>query len=95
MGQKYLQWVLIWDEAMMVPHSILQTLLDQKGIQAICCGDQGQLPLIAGESLHDWLHRHAAYYEEITINYRAKYKWLKALTRTIRLQPDKVQCQEM
>ena len=36
----------------------------------------------------DWLHEHAAYYEEVEVDHRA-------LKKRIRLQPDKTQCREM
>ena len=44
---------------------------------------------------HDWLRLAASYYEEIEVDHRAKDPALKALKRSIRLQPDKVQCREM
>ena len=68
MGQKFISRVIIWDEICTVPCPILQKFLDwldQKGIQVICCGDQGQPPPIAGEMPHDWLKLKADYYEEI------------------------------
>ena len=98
MGQKYIPKVIIWDEVCTVPKPILEMFLDwldQKGVQVICCGDQGQPPPIAGEMPHDWLQKKANYYEEVTIDYRAKDEELKALKKLIRLQTDKFQCEEM
>ena len=98
MGQKFIPRVIIWDEVCTVPRLILQTFLDwldQRGVQVICCGDQGQPPPIVGEMPHDWLRHAAKYYEEIEVDHRAKDPALKALKMAMRLQPDKVQCQEM
>jgi len=98
MGQKFISRVIIWDEICTVPCPILQKFLDwldQKGIQVICCGDQGQPPPIAGEMPHDWLKLKADYYEEIKVDHRAKDEELKALKKRIRLKADKVQCEEM
>jgi len=98
MGQKYMPRVIIWDEVCTVPRHILQMFLDwlqNRGVQVICCGDQGQPPLIAGEMPHDWLKQAAGYYEEIEIDHRAKDPALKALKRSIHLQPDEDQCREM
>ena len=98
MGQKFIPRVIIWDEVCTVPRLILQTFLDwldQRGVQVICCGDQGQPPPIDGEMPHDWLRHAAKYYEEIEVDHRAKDPALKALKMAMRLQPDKVQCQEM
>ncbi|KAK3796753.1 hypothetical protein RRG08_045761 [Elysia crispata] len=56
MGQKYIPRVIIWDEVCTVPRPVLETFLDwlnQRGVQVICCGDQGQPPPIAGELPHD------------------------------------------
>ena len=46
MGQKFIPRVIIWDEVCTVPRPTLETLLDWlegRGVQVICCGDQGQL----------------------------------------------------
>ena len=56
MGQKFIPRVIIWDEICTVPRPVLETFLDwldQRGVQVVCCGDQGQPPPIAGESPHD------------------------------------------
>ena len=69
--------VIICDEVCTVPCPTLQTFLDwleRRGVQGICCGEQGQPPLIAGEMPHDWLCGHAAYYEEVEVDHRAKKK---------------------
>ena len=98
MGQKYIPRVIIWDEVCTVPRPVLETFLDwlnQRGVQVVCCGDQGQPPPIAGESPHDWLKEHCDYYEEITVDHRSRCEKLKALKCAIRLQPDRVQCKEM
>ena len=98
MGQKYIPRVIICDEVCTVPKPILETFLGwlkHRGIQVICCGDQGQPPPIAGEMLHDSLRAQADYYEEIEVNHRAKDPVLKALKKAIRLQTDKIQCREM
>ena len=98
MGQKYIPRVIIWDEVCTVPRPVLEIFLDwlsQRGVQVICCGDQGQPPPIAGESPHDWLRGRCDYYEEITVDHRSRCDKLKALKRAIRLQPDRVQCKEM
>ena len=98
LGQKYIPRVIIWDEICTVPRPVLETFLDwlnQRGVQVICCGDQGQPPPIAGESPHDWLRERCDYYEEITVDHRSKCEDLKALKRAIRLQSDRVQCREM
>ena len=102
MGQKFISRVIIWDEVCTVPRPTLETFLDWlegRGVQIICCGDQGQLPPIAGEIPHDWLRAFAQqpanYYGEVEVDHRAKDPLLKALKKRIRLQPDKVQCQEI
>ena len=98
MGHKYIPRVIIWDEVCTVPQPILETFLnwlDFRGVQVICCGDQGQPPPIDGEAPHEWLREHVDYYEEITDDHRAKCPELRALKKGIRLQPDKIQCQEM
>ena len=98
MGQKFIPRVIIWDEICTVPRAVLEMFLDWldgRGVQVICCGDQGQPPPIAGEMPHDWLREHANHYEEVEADHRAKDPALKDLKKAIRLQPDKVQCQEM
>ena len=98
MGQKFIPRVIIWDEVCTVPRPALETFLDwldQRGVQVICCGDQGQPPPIAGESPHVWLKERCDYYEEITVDHRSRCDKLKALKWAIRLQPDRVQCKEM
>ena len=98
MGQKFIPRVIIWDEVCTVPRLVLETFLDwldQRGVQVICCGDQGQPPPIAGESPHVWLKERCDYYEEITVDHRSRCDKLKALKWAIRLQPDRVQCKEM
>jgi len=98
MGQKFIPRVIIWDEVCTVPRPILQTFLewlDSRGVQVVCCGDQGQPPPIAGEMPHDWLHANAAYYEEVLVDHRAKDQPLRDLKKAIRLQPDRCQCQQM
>ena len=60
------------------PHSGNLDWLEGRGIQVICCGDQGQPPPIAGEMPHDWLRGHATYYEEVEVDHRAKDPLLKA-----------------
>ena len=101
-GQKFIPRVIIWDEVCTVPRPTLETFLDWlegRGVQVICCGDQGQPPPIAGEMLHDWLRadaqRPANYYEEVEFVHRAKDPLLKAFKKRIRLQPDKGQCKEI
>ena len=48
---------------------------------------------------YDWLRavaqQPANYYEDVEVDHRAKDPLLKALKKTIRLQPYKVQCQEI
>ena len=64
MGQ-FIPRVIIWDVVCTVPRPTLKTFLDcleGRGVQVICCGDQGQPPPIAGEMPHDCLRGHAAYY---------------------------------
>ena len=96
--QKYVPRVIISDEICTVPRPILDTFLgwlDQRGVQLICCCDQGQPPSIAGEMPRDWLSQHVDYFEEIGVDHRAKAEALRDLKKVIRLQPDRVQCQEM
>lgn len=93
MGQTFISRVIISDEVCTVPRSILETFLDwfkHRRVQVIYCGDKGQPPPIAGEMPHDWLHQKADYYEEVEIDYREEDLARKALKRSIRLQPDKV-----
>ncbi|MEW8688985.1 MAG: hypothetical protein AB2556_24465, partial [Candidatus Thiodiazotropha sp.] len=90
--------MIIWDEVCTVPRPILETFLDwldYRGVQVVCCGDQGQPPPIAGEMPHNWLQGRADYYEEVLTDHRAKELALKALKRDIRLQLDRVQCRAM
>ncbi|MEW8689188.1 MAG: hypothetical protein AB2556_25480 [Candidatus Thiodiazotropha sp.] len=50
MGQKYTPRMIIWDEVCTMPRPILETFLDwlnSRGVQVVCCGDQGQPPPIA------------------------------------------------
>ncbi|MEW8688338.1 MAG: hypothetical protein AB2556_21205, partial [Candidatus Thiodiazotropha sp.] len=101
MAQKFVPRVIIWDKVCAVPRPILQTFLDWldgRGVQVICCGDQGQPPPIAGEMPHDWLRKRCLstnnYYEEVEVDHRAKDPALKALKKRIRLQTDKIQCRE-
>jgi len=98
MGQKYIPRIIIWDEICTVPKHILETFLawlEYRGIQVICCGDQGQPPPITGEMPHDWLQQKGDYYEEIEVDHRAKDPTLEALKKRIRLQSDEFQCREM
>ena len=47
MGQKFVPRVIIWDKVCTVPRPTLETFLDWlegRGVQVICCGDQGQPP---------------------------------------------------
>ena len=102
MGQKFLPRVIIWDEVCTVSRPTLETFLDWhegRGVKVICSGDQGQPTPIAGKMPHDWLcavaQQPANYYEEVEVDHGAKDPLLKALKKRIRLQPDKVQCQEI
>ncbi|MEW8689295.1 MAG: hypothetical protein AB2556_26025 [Candidatus Thiodiazotropha sp.] len=98
MGHKYIPCMIIWNEIFTVPRPILETFLDWidcRGVQVVCCGDQGQPPPIAGEMPHDWLKRRADHYEEVLADHRTKEQALKTLKRDIRLQPDRVQCRAM
>ena len=54
-----------------------------------------EMPYIAGEMLRAVAQQPANYYEEVEVDHRAKDPLLKALKKRIRLQPDKVQCQEI
>ena len=85
-----------------VSRPTLETFLDWlegRGVQVICCGDQEQPPPISGEMPHDWLNavaqQPANYYEEVEVDHRAKDPLRKALKKRIRLQPNKVRCQEI
>ena len=52
MGQKMVPRVCIWEEVCTVPLPTLEIFLDWlegRGVQVVCCGDQGQPPPIAGE----------------------------------------------
>ncbi|MEW8688884.1 MAG: hypothetical protein AB2556_23950 [Candidatus Thiodiazotropha sp.] len=98
MGNKFVPRVIIWEEVCTVPRPTLETFLEwleSRGVQVICFGDhdQGQLPPITGEMPHDWLREQAHYYEEV--DHKVKDPALKALKKRIRLQRDKVQCQEI
>lgn len=98
MGIKFIPRIIIWDEVCTVSKPILEMFLewlDQKGVQVICCGDQGQPPPIAGHMPHDWLRQQAGYYEEVEVDHRAKDDALKALKKRIRLRSDGVQSKEM
>ena len=98
MGQKFIPHVIIRDKICTVNKPILETFLDwleHRGVQVVCCGDQGQPPQIVGEMPHDWLKQRANYHEEVEVDHRAKDPDLKAPKKRIRLQPNKVQCQEM
>lgn len=82
MGQNYIPYVIIWDEVCTVPRPILETFhdwLEHRSVQVVCCGNEGQPPPIAGEAPHDWLCEHVDYYEEITVDHRAKCPELRAL----------------
>ena len=100
-GQKYVPRVIIWDEICTVPRPTQETFLDWlevRGVQVICCGNQEQPPLIAGEMPHDWLREHCLRtnnYYEIEVDHQAKDPILRDHRRRIRLQPDRVQCQEI
>jgi len=88
MGQKHIPRIIIWDEVCTVPQPNLEIFLgwlEHRGVQVICCGDQGQPPPIAGEMPHDWLKQRANYYEEVEIDHRAKDPALKVLKKLIRL----------
>jgi len=90
--------MIIWDEICTVPRPMPKTFLDwleHRGIQVVCCSDHGQPLPIAGDMPHDCLQQKADYYEEVEIDHRAKDPTLRTLKSSIRLQPDKVQCQEM
>ena len=77
---------------------MLEIFLDwlvQRGVQVVCCGDQGQPKPIAGASPHAWLKERCDYYEETTVDHRSRCEKLSALKRAIRLQSNKIQCKEM
>ena len=79
MGQKFIPRVIIWDEVCTVARLTLETFLDWlegRGVQVICCGDQGQPHPIAGEIPHDWLRdrtqkllfeRHEEYFPDTSV----------------------------
>ena len=96
--RKHTPPVVIWDEVCTVPRAVLEIFLDwlvQRGVQVVCCGDQGQPRPIAGASPHAWLKERCDYYEEITVDHRSRCEKLSALKRAIRLQSNKIQCKEM
>ncbi|MEW8688002.1 MAG: hypothetical protein AB2556_19500, partial [Candidatus Thiodiazotropha sp.] len=79
--------------------AILETFLDWldgRGVQVVCCGDQGQPPQIAEEMPHDWLRRRADYYEEVLADHRAKEPALKAFKKEdpSPARPGEVPCHE-
>ena len=81
-GQKFISRVIIWDEICTVPRPILETFvgwLKHRGVQVVCCDDQGQPPPIAGEMPHKWLQQKCRYYEEVEVDHRAQDEALKAL----------------
>lgn len=84
MGQKFIPRVIIWDEVCTVPRYILETFLewlDGRGVQVVCCGDQGQPQPIAGKMPHGWLREKADNYDEVKEDCRAKDDRLKALKK--------------
>ena len=98
MGQKHIPKLIIWDEICTVPRHILQIFLEwliYRDVQVICCGDHGEPPPIVGEMPHSWLIDRTDYYEEITLNHRAKDSKLKKLKKGIRLESDAVACKKM
>ena len=102
MRQEFMPRVIIWDEVCTTPRPTLETFpdwLEGRDVQVICCGRPETAATIAGEMSHVWLRaiaqQSANYYEEVEVDHRAKDPLLKALKKRIRLQPDKVQCQEM
>ena len=79
MGQKFISRVIIWDEICTVPRHTLEIFfewLEGRGVQFICCRDQGQPPPITGEMPHGWLCERClstnGYYEEVEVDHRAK-----------------------
>jgi hypothetical protein len=94
MGTKYIPKVIIWDEICTVGESKLKPFVEsllKHNTQLICCGDQGQPGPIEGDLPHQWLKDHADYYEEVTVDYRAKCPILRELKLKIRNQPNEVQ----
>ncbi|KAL4631068.1 hypothetical protein GN956_G14838 [Arapaima gigas] len=55
MGQKKILSIIILDKVTFLGWQ------EQHGVQAICCRDQGQPPLITGKMPHDWLRKHVNY----------------------------------
>ncbi|RHZ75705.1 hypothetical protein Glove_212g85 [Diversispora epigaea] len=53
----------------------------------ICCGDDAQPPPFFGEMPHEWLKKHADYYEEVLTDYQAKYPILHKLKKIMRHTP--------
>ena len=75
MGQKFVPRVIIWDEVCTVPCPTLQTFLELArgtGRPGHLLWQSGQPPPITGEMPHDWLRGHAAYYEGVEVDHRAK-----------------------
>ena len=68
--QKFIPRVIVWDEVCTVhaPTGNFPHRLKGRGVQVICCSDQGQPPTIAVEMPNDWLcavaQQPANYYEE-------------------------------
>jgi hypothetical protein len=94
MGKKYIPKVVIWDEICTVGESKLKPFVEfllKHNTQLVCCGDQGQPGPIEGDLPHDWLKSNADYYEEVTVDYRAKCPILRELKLKIRNQPNEVQ----
>ena len=74
MGEKFIPYIIIWDEACTVSVDVLQMFLDwllRSNTKVIICGDHGQPPPFVGKSPHDWLKGFVDYYEEIETDYRA------------------------
>ena len=75
MGQKFVPHVIIWDEVCTVPCPTLQTFLDWlegRVSRTSAVAIRGSPPPITREMPHDWLRGHAAYYEEVEVDHRAK-----------------------
>lgn len=66
--------VIIWDGVWK---------LGDRGVQVICCGDQGQPSPVTGEKPQGWLRERClsanGYYEEVDVDHRAKEPLLEAL----------------
>ena len=101
MGRKFIPRVIIWDVVCTVPRSTLDPFLLARGSRR-----PGHLLWRTGTATpyhrrkaDDWLRavakQPANYYEEVEVDHRAKNPLLKALKKRFRLQPDKVQCQEI